>query len=299
VSALPAADAGTWRLGDLEVRRLGFGTMRLTGSKPFHHGVPRDRSTSIAVLRRAVELGVNHIDTAAFYFSRLRSAAELVNSALAPYPDDLVIATKVGPRRDAAGEWVEWARPEELRGQVEENLRLLGRDHLDLVNYRSNGRDSISEQVGALAEMKEAGLLRHIGVSGVTAERLEEARAVAEIVSVQNRHGVGASLPDADSLIERCHRLGIAFVPFFAVAGQARETGTVAEHPAVLEIAAAHDATPAQVRIAWTLGLGPHVLAIPGTGDPGHLEANVAAAAIRLDEDEVTRLAAVQSDRAR
>lgn len=299
MSSPNAAAAGTWRLGDLEVRRLGFGTMRLTGSKPFHHGVPRDRSTSIAVLRRAVELGVNHIDTSAFYFSRLRSATELVNSALAPYPEDLVIATKVGPRRDAAGEWLEWARPEDLRGQVEENLRQLGRDHLDLVSYRSNGRDSIADQVGALAELQEDGLLRHIGVSGVTVERLDEARAVAEIVSVQNRHAIGSSLPDADALIDRCRRLGIAFVPFFAVAGAARETGTVPEHPDVLEVAAAHGATPAQVRIAWTLALGPHVLAIPGTGDPAHLEANVGAAGIRLDDGEVARLASVQSAGAR
>lgn len=299
MTALPAEAAETWRLGDREVRRLGFGTMRLTGSKPFHHGVPRDRATSIAVLRRAVELGVNHIDTAGFYFSRLRSANELVNSALSPYPDDLVIATKVGPRRDAAGDWTSPAQPEDLRGQVEENLRELGRDHLDVVNYRSTGRDSITDHVGALAELRDAGLVRHIGVSGVTLDRLEEARTVTEIVCVQNRHGVGSSMPDADTMIERCRQLGIAFVPFFAVAGEARETGSVTEHPDVLTIAKTRDATPAQVRIAWTLALGPHVLAIPGTGNPDHLEVNVAAAAIRFSEDEVARLSAVPSAEAR
>ena len=293
MTALHAEATGTWRLGDLEVRRLGFGAMRLTGTKPFHHGVPRDRATSIAVIRRAVELGVNHIDTAAFYFSSLRSANELLNSALSPYPDDLVIATKVGPARDIAGEWSAWARPEDLRGQVEENLRQLGRDHLDVVNYRSNGRDSVADAVAALAELRDEGLLRHIGVSNVTAERLDEARSVTEVVCVQNRHGVGSTLPDAVAIIDRCRELGLAFVPFFAIAGEARETGSMTEDPEVLAIAEAHGATPAQIRIAWTLALGRHVLAIPGTGDPAHLEANVAAASIRLTGDEVVRLSAL------
>jgi pyridoxine 4-dehydrogenase len=131
----PASAAGTWKLGDLTVSRLGFGAMRLTGSLPFAHGVPGDRQQAIAVLRRAAELGVNHIDTAAFYFSPLRSANELIATALAPYPDDLVIVTKVGPGRYPWGEWYS-ARPDQLRGQIEENLRQLGRDHLDVVNLR-------------------------------------------------------------------------------------------------------------------------------------------------------------------
>lgn len=267
--------------------------MRLTGTEPFHHGVPRDRETSIRVLRSAVELGVNHIDTAGFYFSRLRSANELVSTALAPYPDDLVIATKVGPRRDAAGEWSAWAGPEDLRGQVEENLRQLGRDHLDVVNYRSNGRDSVPDQVGALVELRDAGLVRHIGVSNISPEQLDAAREVADIVCVQNRHGVGAARSDGGALIDECRRHGIAFVPYFAVAGAAREAGSMTEDPEVLAIAAAHGVTPAQIRIAWTLALGPHVLAIPGTGDPAHLEANVAAASVGLAESEVARLSAV------
>jgi pyridoxine 4-dehydrogenase len=289
----PAGAAGTWRLGDREVRRLGFGTMRVTGTQPFHHGVPRDRASSIAVLRRAVELGVNHIDTADYYFSHLRSANELVNSALSPYPDGLVIATKVGPRRDANGDWSAWARPEDLRGQVEANVRQLGRDHLDVVNYRSNGRDSVPDQVAVLAELRDAGLIRHIGVSNVTPEQLEAARAVADIVCVQNRHGVGAARSDAGAIIELCRRDGIAFVPYFAIAGEARETGSMTEHPEVMAIAAAHEATPAQIRIAWTLALGPHVLAIPGTGNHAHLEANVAASRIRLSGGEVARLSAL------
>src|ERR1700758_631339 len=145
--------------------------MRLTGHRPRGVDVPAGRGQSIAVLHRAVELGVNHIDTAAFYFSTLRSANELINRALAPYPDDLVIVTKVGPGRDTWGNWTDAARPDQLRGQVEENLRQLGRDHLDVVNMRVQaGMTSIAEHVGALAELRQAGLIRHLGVSGVTAQ---------------------------------------------------------------------------------------------------------------------------------
>src|SRR5580658_7030318 len=147
---ITAAAAGTWTLGDLTVNRMGFGAMRLaqTGRALTADAVPRDRDQAIAVLRRAVELGVNHIDTAAFYFSPLRSANELINTALAPYPAELVITTKVGPGRDSWGEWHS-ARPDQLRGQVEENLRQLGRDHLDLVNLRRMGQESIAEHFGA------------------------------------------------------------------------------------------------------------------------------------------------------
>jgi len=289
----PATAAGSWRLGDREVNRLGFGAMRLTGTRPFSYGEPRDRATSIAVLRRAVELGVNHLDTASFYFSRLRSANELINAALAPYDDDLVIVTKVGPDRDKHGEWAQrWARPGELRGQVEENLRQLGRDHLDVVNLRAQGPDPLTDHLGALVELREAGLLRHIGISNVNAEQLAEARSVTDIVCVQNRHGVGTGTSDADTVLASCAEHGIAFVPFFAIAGDARETGVTSEPDAVLAIAAERGATPAQVRLAWTLGLGPHVLAIPGTGTLAHLEENVAAATIRLDADEMRRLSA-------
>src|SRR5271169_6286384 len=170
ISASKAAAAGTWQLGDLVVNRMGFGAMRLTQSGPAFSGdaVPTDRSQAIAVLRRAVELGVNHIDTAAFYFSALRSANELINTALAPYPDDLVIVTKVGPGRDAWGNWIDAARPDQLRGQVEENLRQLGRDHLDVVNLRvMPSMTSLADHFGALAELRDAGLVRHLGLSGV------------------------------------------------------------------------------------------------------------------------------------
>ncbi|MGW2044898.1 aldo/keto reductase [Streptomyces sp. NPDC001858] len=292
----PGADTvpatGAWRLGDRIVNRVGFGAMRLTGTAPFGGGVLRDRDRSIRVLRRAIELGVNHIDTAAYYFSATRSANELINRALGPYPEDLVIATKVWPGRDPSGAWW-WAAPAQLRGQVEENLRQLGRDHLDVVNLRvppSLRSGSIGEHFGALAELRDAGLVRHLGVSNVTSAQLAEARAIAPVVCVQNPYGIGASSEDR-ALLRLCGELGLAFVPFFAIAGAGREAGPAADdHEAVGAVARAHGVSVAQVRLAWTLQQGPHVLAIPGTGDPDHLAQNVAAGALRLSEDEMARL---------
>ena len=293
----PAAAAGTWPLGDRVVNRLGFGAMRLPqqGRALIPDAVPANRDQAIRVLRRAVELGVNHIDTAAFYFSPLLSANELINSALAPYPDDLVIVTKVGPGRDPWGEWTNRARPEQLRGQVEENLRQLGRDHLDVVNYRrQQAVDSVAEHFGALAELRDAGLIRHLGLSGVTPAHLAEARAIAPVVCVQNRYGAGAG-PEAEEMLDLCGAQGIAFVPFFAIAGRGAGGGATGREAAeVLAVARAHDVTPAQVRLAFTLQRGPHVLAIPGTGDPDHLADNVAAAALRLSAGEMSRLADAQ-----
>ncbi|MET8288497.1 aldo/keto reductase [Streptomyces sp. NPDC005132] len=286
------ASTRTWRLGDLTVNRVGFGAMRLTGTAPFDGGVPRDRERSIGVLRRAVELGVNHIDTAAFYFSATRSANELINRALAPYPEDLVIATKVWPARDPSGAWW-WATPAQLRGQVEENLRQLGRDHLDVVNLRvppSRRDGSIGEHFGALAELREAGMIRHLGVSHVTSRQLAEARAIAPVVCVQNPYGIGAPSEDR-SLLRHCGELGVAFVPFFAIAGSGREAGpTARDSETVYAVARAHEVSVAQIRLAWTLRQGPHVLAIPGTGDPDHLEQNMAAGNLRLSDDESARL---------
>ena len=246
------------------------------------------------MLRRAVELGVNHIDTAAFYFSSLRSANELINSALAPYPDDLVIVTKVGPGRDPSGQWLPTATPGQLRGQVEENLRQLGCDHLDVVNLRvMPDMTSIDEHFGALAELRQAGLIRHLGVSGVTPRQLAQARAIAPVVCVQNRYGIGAGA-EAHRFVDTCGEQGIAFVPFFAIAGAGGGAGaTAAENEEVLAVARAHGATAAQVRLAWTLHRGPHVLAIPGTGDPSHMADNVAAGALRLTPGEVARLTSV------
>ena len=288
-----AADSGSWRLGDRTVHRLGFGAMRLTGTMAFHGGVPRDRDASIAVVRRAIELGVNHVDTAAFYFSSLRSANEIINAALTPFGDEVLVATKVGPRRDRGGAWSDAARPEQLRGDVEENLRQLGRDHLDLVYLRNMRWESIAGHFGALAKLREAGLIRHLGISDVTPAQLAEARAIAPVAAVQNRFGLGHR--GATEVLRECGQAGIAFVPFSAIAG-ARASGaaldpTISEEGnELLTVAKAHGAAPEQIRLAWTLAQGAHVLAIPGTGDPAHLEANVAAGAIRLTRDDLTVL---------
>ncbi|WP_448316197.1 aldo/keto reductase [Streptomyces sp. CO7] len=288
-----AEASGSWTLGDLPVRRIGFGAMRLpqTGTALIPDAVPRDRGAAITVLRRAVDLGVNHIDTADFYFSPLRSANELINSALGgPYPSDLVIATKVGPRRAADGAWAAAATPSELRGQVEENLRQLGRDHLDLVYLRMMGQDSAADHFGALAELREAGLIRHLGLSSIRPKHLDEAREIAPVVSVQNPYGLGYNAHQAE-LPARCRELGIAFVPFYSLAGAAKEDGRGdGELPEVSAVARAHRATPAQVRIAWTLAQGPQMLTITGTGDPDHLAANVAAGALRLSDEELALL---------
>ncbi|MCF2527848.1 oxidoreductase [Yinghuangia soli] len=290
--AITAAASGTWVLGDLTVHRIGFGTMRLpqTGAALVPDAVPRDRAEAIAVLRRAVELGVNHLDTAAFYFSPLRSANELINQALAPYADDLVITTKVGPARDASGHWATHAGPKELRGQVEENLRQLGRDHLDVVNLRVLGTASIAERFGALAELREAGLIRHLGISNVTPEHLAEAQAIAPVVCVQNPYGI-AMRPEQDDFVRLCGEQGVAFVPFYSIAATGGQYGTTAAEPdEVLTVARAHGVSPAEIRLAWTLHRGPHMLAIPGTGDLGHLEANIAAGALRLSDAELALL---------
>jgi aryl-alcohol dehydrogenase-like predicted oxidoreductase len=286
---LDATAAGTWRLGDRTVNRLGFGAMRLTGSLPFGRGAQSGRAQSLAVLRRAVELGVNHIDTAAFYFSPLRSANELINAALAPYRDDLVIVTKVWPGRDAWGEWY-WARPDQLRGQVEENLRQLGRDYLEVVNLRrQRSQDSIGPHFAALAELREAGLIRHLGVSDVTVAQLDEALAIAPVVCVQNRYSINDRTHDP--VLRACAERGIAFVPFFTVAGDRRQSGGAGtESPQLLEVARRHGATAAQVRLAWTLHQSPNVLVIPGTGSSVHLEENVAAASLCLDTEDLAWL---------
>jgi pyridoxine 4-dehydrogenase len=283
----------TWVLGDRTVDRIGFGAMRLpqTGTAFEADSAPRDRGQAVAVLRAAVELGVNHIDTAAFYFSATRSANELINSALAPYPADLVITTKVGPGRTPDGAWLS-ATPDQLRGQVEENLRQLGLDHLDVVNYRNTGHDSIVEHVGALADLQRAGLVRHVGLSAVNAAHLTEARTITPIVCVQNAYGLGYRR-DQDDLIRTCAEQNIAFVSFFTIAGANREAGAGVENATVAGIAARNGCTTAQVRLAWTLARGPHVLVIPGTGDPRHLADNVAAGRLELSADELALLDSV------
>lgn len=303
ILAPSAQSAGTWQLGDRTVNRLGFGAMRLTGM-PWDPK-PRDRKAAIAVLRRAVELGVNHIDTAAFYFHETRSANELIATALQPYADDLVIATKVGASRSREGVFEPHARPEQLRAQVEENIRQLGLEQLDLVNLRWGsglGKEdgSVADHIGALLELRDAGLLRSIGVSNVSVAQLREALEIAPIVCVQNRYALADRADDDVLALARAH--GVAFVPFFAMGaavpgalpGGGHDDTGAAEVAAVAE---AHGATSAQIRLAWTLHRGPHVLAIPGTGDLRHLEENVAAGAIRLTDDELAVLDGVTAGR--
>jgi pyridoxine 4-dehydrogenase len=292
--SITAAAAGNWTLGDRTVRRMGFGTMRLTANP--------DRSVAVAVLRRAVELGVDHLDTAAFYVTPggiikgeglPRYATELVREALAPYPENLVIATKVGPGIDDDGTFYQATTGDQLRRQVEENLRRLGVDRLDLVNLRiikKAGADSVAERFGALARMRDEGLIRHLGLSNVRADHVEEAAAIAPVVCVQNSYGIDVHRDD-DALVARCGELGIAYVPFFAIAGNDREKGaTSAPSDALAAVASAHGATPQQVRLAWTLHRGSHVLAIPGTGSLAHLEENVAAGTLHLTAENLATL---------
>ena len=291
---ISATAAGTWKLGDLTINRLGFGAMRITANP--------DRDRAIRVLRRAVELGVNHVDTAAFYSSPggtlgtgegpIRYANELIREALSPYPEDLVITTKVGPGVDERG-FYNATTPGELRTQVEENLRQLGRDHLDVVNLRimkKPGEDSITERFGWLAELRDAGLIRHLGISNVRLDHLDEAQAIAPVVCVQNSYAIDTHRED-DTFLPICGERGVAYVPFFAIAGTEREAGPTVDHTQAVEaLAAAHDATPAQIRLAWTLHQGDHVLAIPGTGNPTHLEENIAAGALKLTAEELATL---------
>src|SRR5262245_7758969 len=225
--------------------------MRLpqTGPALVPDTTPRDRDQAIAVLRKAVDSGVDHIDTAAFYFSSLRSANELINSALSPYPDNLVIATKVGPSRDPSGQWRPAATPHELRGQVEENLRQLGRDHLDLVYFRvQDMKASIADHFAVLAELREKGLIQHLGISAVNAAQLAEVQAIAPVTALQNSYSLGYRSRQ-DELIRLCGEQNVHYVPFFSIATSNREAGGTADPDELVTVAKAHDATPAQVRL--------------------------------------------------
>ncbi|WP_343971144.1 aldo/keto reductase [Kribbella koreensis] len=283
-------EAGVWRLGGQAVNRIGFGTKRL-GSSP---------EQAIELLRQAVALGVDHLDTAGFYpsvgrageqhgFDSLEWANDAVRRALSPYSGELTIATKVGPTEHGL------ARPDQLRALVEHDLRQLGLETLDLVYLRQTGLDSVAEHYGVLAELQTAGLIKHLGLSNVRLEHLAQAQEIAPVVAVQNRYGVGFGRVN-DTMLETCGAQGIAFVPFFAVTATGREQGGVAHSDPVATIARAHDATPAQIRIAWTLAKGPHVLAIPGTGNPIHLAENIAAGRIHLTPADLATLDAIPSD---
>jgi pyridoxine 4-dehydrogenase len=280
--------ADDFRLGgDLRVRRLGFGAMRLPCND--WHGPARDPATGIAVLRRAIELGVNHIDTADFYRSDDSSvrANALIREALHPYPADLVIATKVGPIFGAGAPRA--GGPADLRGLVEGNLASLGVERLDLVYLRIGMMtvphgESLGARFEALAALREEGLIRHLGISNVDSDHLAEARAIAPVAAVQNDFHVANR--DDDAVLAACAENGIAFVPFFPLGGGRADLAS----ERVAHVAARHEATVPQIALAWLLALSPAALAIPGTGSLAHLEENMAAAAIRLTEDDLAEL---------
>ena len=277
--------------GDLDINRLGFGAMRLARSG--FQGPARDRQDALAVLSRAGELGVNHIDTAAFYFSPLRSANELINSALAPYPDDLVIATKVGPLLGPSGRPEGQSDASGLRELVEQNLASLGLDRLDLVYLRIGGRseasgESIGERFEALAALRQEGLIRHLGVSNVDRAQLAQARAIAPVAAVQNHFHVNRQ--QDPGLLGDCEASGIGFAPFFPLGGGPDPLDAARLEP----VAKRHEATVPQVALAYLLARSPVMLAIPGTGTVGHLEENMAASRITLTPEDMAELGALR-----
>jgi pyridoxine 4-dehydrogenase len=277
----PAAAAGTVRLGDLIVNRMGFGAMRLTG--PGVIGEPADPENSLAVLRRAVELGVNFIDTAASYGPEINE--HQIAQALHPYPDGLVIATKGGLIHERHGEWIRDGRPETLRASCEGSLQRLRVDRIDL--YQLHSVDStvpIEESVGTLFDLQREGKIRHIGLSNVDARQLAQARQVAAIVSVQNRYNLVDRY--SEGVLEACERDGIAFVPWFPLGfGNLTSRGG-----RLADIAASRSATQAQIALAWLLRRSPVLLTIPGTSTLDHLEENIAAAALELTDAEFAEL---------
>ena len=282
-SARPdAAAAGTFDLGeDLRVNRLGFGAMRITGEGIW--GKPENPEEARAVLKRAVELGINLIDTADSYGPEV--SERLIGETLHPYPEDLVIATKGGLLRDGPGQWRTDGRPEHLRQACEGSLRRLKVDRIDLYQlHRIDSRVPAEESLGALAELREEGKVRYVGLSEVGVEEIQRAQEIVPIVSVQNRY----NLTDrgSEDVLDFCEREGIGFIPWFPLA-----TGDLARPGGPLdEIAARHDASPGQVALAWLLWRSPVMLPIPGTSSVKHLEENVAAASLDLDEEELAAL---------
>ncbi|MGW0909655.1 oxidoreductase [Streptomyces sp. NPDC002853] len=285
---ITAAASGQFTLGgDLRVNRLGFGAMRLAAGT--FTGPARDPRTGVEVLRQAVDAGVDHIDTAGFYARGDVSANDLIRKALAPYPADLLIATKVGPLRGPDGMPTGQAGPEQLRELVTEDLRALGLDRFDLVYLRVGGMsepggESVAERFAALAELRDEGLIRHLGVSNVDAAQLDEARGLAPVIAVQNQYHVHRA--DDVAVLARCEEHGIAYVPFFPLGGGFDPI----EHGRLADVAKRHDATTAQVALAWLLASSPNMLAIPGTGSPAHLTENLAAAGLRLDAADLAEL---------
>jgi pyridoxine 4-dehydrogenase len=269
--------------GDLEVRRLGYGAMRITGNGIW--GPPGDPEEAKRLLRRVVELGVNLIDTADSYGPEV--SENLIAEALHPYPDGLVIATKGGLRRTGPGQWPRDGRPERLKECCEASLRRLRLDRIDLYQLHSpDPQVPLEDSVGALKELQDEGKIRHAGVSNVSREELERARAVVDVVTVQNRY----NLTDrhSESVLETCERDGLGFIPWFPLAiGELARPGGPLD-----DLARRHDAAPGQLALAWLLARSPVMLPIPGTASVEHLEENVAAQSIDLGRDEVERLEA-------
>jgi aryl-alcohol dehydrogenase-like predicted oxidoreductase len=267
--------------GDLEVHRLGFGAMRITGDGIW--GPPRDRDAAIAVLRRAVELGIDLIDTADSYGPHV--SEQLIAEALHPYPDGLVVATKGGLERTGPGQWPRNGRPEHLKAACEGSLRDLRVDRIDLYQLHAPDEDvPYAESVGALKELQDAGKIRHIGVSNVNVDQLAEARSLVDVVTVQNRFNL-VDRVDQD-VLDVCDRDGLGFFPWFPL-----ESGSLARPGGIADdIARAHGATAGQVALAWLLAHSPVILPIPGTASIAHLEENAAAAALELDATEIARL---------
>jgi pyridoxine 4-dehydrogenase len=279
----PAARAGTIRLGgELTVNRMGFGAMRICGL-PDIWGPPADRDEALRVLRRAVELGVNLIDTADSYGPEVSEL--LIAEALHPYPPGLVIATKAGLLRPSPGEWTRDARPAHLKAACEHSLKRLRVDRIDLYQLHApDPKVPYADSVGALADLQREGKIRHIGVSNVDLQRLDEARAIVRVVSVQNRYNLNDRL--SSPVLEECERDGLAFLPWYPLGG-----GSLASARGPIEtIAKRHSASPAQVVLAYLFTRSPAMLPIPGTSSVAHLEDNVAAAALRLTSADLRAL---------
>lgn len=275
----------TFKLGDREVNRLGYGAMQLAGPGVF--GPVKDEARAIQVLRDAIEAGVNHIDTSDFYGPH--ETNKLIRKALHPYPEDLCIVTKVGARRDARGGWQAAMEPEALTQAVEDNLRHLGLDVLEVVNLRSMlhpakpKEGSLAPQLEALLALQARGLIRHIGLSNVTATQIAEARAMTPIVCVQNMYNL-AHRQD-DELVDQLAQQGIAWVPFFPLGGF-----SPLQSDRLNEVAASLNATPMQVALAWLLRRSPNILLIPGTSSPAHLQENLASRSLVLSDEAMAKL---------
>ena len=279
-----ASAAGTLTLGgDLDVCRLGFGAMRITGDGIW--GPPADREEAKAVLQRAVELGVNFIDTADSYGPEV--SEELIAEALHPYPGGLVIATKGGLTRSGPGRWERDCSPEHLRQACEGSLRRLRLERIDVYQLHAvDRRVPLEDSVGALADLRQEGKIARVGLSNVDAAELERAREIVPVVSVQNRYSIAGR--ESDPVLDRCEREGLAFLPWGPLRSVGASRGGV-----IGRVASAHDASELQVALAWLLARSPAMLPIPGTSSVEHLEENVAAAALRLTEDEFGELSAV------